>query len=267
MLNNYYLKSNIDNKINDRYDKNYIDENIYNKDYINDNFLIKSEVVQKDNDVLDKIDNNFYDKNYINNLTNDLYNRTYLDNKFDNIYDKTEVNNKISKLDRNVVLFNGNLTKFIDETYKNNKELQDNKITELEDENLSNNQISKINQLENIDLGKIDNAYNFSVFNKAKLDSMRYYIKEFIPFNISLVKKFTFIGNVNEIMILQFELDQRTLEKNDIINFYLNITIQYDISKSNWYRLKMKFDILYDDETLIKSYIKMPTSKGFLYQD
>ena len=51
-----------------------------------------------------------------------------------------------------------------------------------------------------------------------------------------------------------------------MINFYLNITIQYDNSKSNWYRLKMKFDILYDDETLIRSYIKMPTSKGFLYQ-
>ena len=87
---------------------------------------------------------------------------------------------------------------------------------------------------------------------------MRYYIKEFIPFNISLVKKFTFIGNVNEISILQFELDQRTFEKDDIINFYLNITIQYDNLKSNWYRLKMKFDILYDDETLIRSYIKMP---------
>ena len=31
MLNNYYLKSNIDNKINDRYDKNCIDNNYYNK--------------------------------------------------------------------------------------------------------------------------------------------------------------------------------------------------------------------------------------------
>ena len=115
-------------------------------------------------------------------------------------------------------------------------------------------------------MNKINSSYNFSVFNKAKLDKMRYYISEFIPFNISLVKKFTFIGNVNEMSILQFELDQRTFDINDIINFFLNITIQYDNSKSNWYRLKLKLDILYDDDTLIKSFIKMPISKGFLYQ-
>ena len=83
----------------------------------------------------------------------------------------------------------------------------------MENKNLSDNQINKINQLENIDLNKIHSSYNFSVFNKAKIDKMRYYIKEFIPFNISLVKKFTFIGNVNEMSILQFELDQRTFEK------------------------------------------------------
>ena len=66
-------------------------------------------------------------------------------------------------------------------------------------------------------------------------------------------------------MILQFELDQRTIEKNDIINFYFNITIQYDVSKNNYYRLKLKFDCLYDDNTLIKSFIKMPISKGLIY--
>ena len=92
MLNNYYLKSNIDNKINDRYDKNYID-------------------------------NNYYNKNYIDILRSNVYNRTHLDNQFDNIYNKTETNDKISKLDRNIVLFNTNLTKFIDETYKNDKEI------------------------------------------------------------------------------------------------------------------------------------------------
>ena len=280
MLNNYYLKSNINNKINDRYDKNYIDNNYYNKNHIDDNFLVKSDIDKKDNNILNNINNNFYsrsyindnyllkgsinnnfyDKNYINNLTNNLYNRTYLNNKFDNIYTKTEVNTKTSKLDRNIILFNQNLTKFIDETYKN-------KITELENKNsLTDTQITKINQLENIDLNKINSFYNFSVFNKAKLDNMRYYISEFIPVNITLVKKFTFTGNTNEIMILQFELDQRTFDIDDIINFFLNITIQYDNSKSNWYRLKLKLDILYDDDTLTKSFVKMPVSKGFLYQ-
>ena len=152
------------------------------------------------------------------------------------------------------------MTKFIDETYKN-------KITELENKNsLTDTQINKLNQLENIDLNKINSSYNFSVFNKTKLDNMRYYISEFIPFNITLIKKFTFTGNTNEMIILQFELDQRTFDIDDIINFFLNITIQYDKSKSNWYRLKLKLDVLYDDDTLIKSFVKMPISKGFLYQ-
>ena len=65
--------------------------------------------------------------------------------------------------------------------------------------------------------------------------------------------------------ILQFELDQRTFDIDDMIQFFLNITIQYDNSKSNWYRLKLKLDVLYDDERLIKSFVKIPISKGFLY--
>ena len=132
MLNNYYLKSNIDNKINDRYDKNYID-------------------------------NNYYNKNYVDILSSNVYNRTHLDNQFNNIYNKTETNNKISKLDRNIVLFNTNLTKFIDETYKEDQKLQDDKISTLENKNLTDVQINKMNQLENIDLGKINTSYNFLI--------------------------------------------------------------------------------------------------------
>ena len=37
-------------------------ENIYNKDYIDNNFLVKSEIDKKDNNVLDKINNNFYNR-------------------------------------------------------------------------------------------------------------------------------------------------------------------------------------------------------------
>ena len=235
--NNFYTKQDVLNITSQYYLKKYL----YDKDYIDNNYLVTSEIDKKDNNILNtinnnfysrsyindnyllkgSINNNFYNKNYINNLTNDLYNRTYLDNKFDDIYTKTEVNTKTSKLDRNIVLFNSNLTKFIDETYKNDKELLNNKMIELENKNsLTDTQITKINQLENIDLNKINSSYNFSVFNKTKLDKMRYYISEFIPFNISLVKKFTFIGNVNEMSILQFELDQRTFDIDDVINFF-----------------------------------------------
>ena len=281
---NFLVKSEIDKKDNNILNK--INDNFYNRQYINDNYLIKgntydkkyiddnyftkrvlnssfasynTKIDTKNNETLNKIKNEYYNKNELDTNFNNLYNRTYLDNKFDNIYNKTEINDKTSKLDRNIVLFNTNLTKFIDETYKNDKKvLEDNKITDT--------QITKLNQLENIDLGKINSSYTNSVFNKVKIDKMRYYIKEFIPFNITLVKKFTFIGNVNEIMILQFELDQRTFDIDDIIKFFLNITIQYDNSKSNWYRLKLKLNFLYDDNTLIKSFVKMPVSKGFLYQ-
>ena len=121
-------------------------ENIYDKDYIDDNFLIESEIDKKDNAILNNINNhiqevknnylikgntydktyindNYYNKSELNNNFNNLYNRTYLDNKFDNIYNKNEINEKTSKLDRNIVLFNQNLTNFIDETYKNDKKI------------------------------------------------------------------------------------------------------------------------------------------------
>ena len=81
------------------------------------------------------------------------------------------------------------------------------------------------------------------------------------------MKKITFIGDTNEILILQFELDQRVFSIDDIINYNLNLIFQYDSSKHNWYRLKMRFDILYDDQTLLSTFTKMLTSKGFLYWD
>ena len=263
--NNFYSRSYInDNYLikGNTYDKKYIDNNYFTKQTLNNSFAsFYARIDAKDNEVLKKIENNYYDKNELNNNFNNLYNRTYLDNKFDNIYNKNDVNNKISTLNNNIVLFNQNLTKFIDETYKEDQKLIDDKIN---NSSLTDIQINKINELENVNLEKINSSYNFSVFNKSKLDKMKYYINEFIPFNITLVKKFTFIGAVKEIMILQFELDQREFDDGDTFQFFLNIPIQYDVSKTNYYRLKLKFDILYDDETLIKQHIKMPISKGLV---
>ena len=37
-------------------------ENIYNKDYINNNFLVKSEIDKKDNNILNNFNNDFYTK-------------------------------------------------------------------------------------------------------------------------------------------------------------------------------------------------------------
>ena len=216
-LKDFYTKQDILNITSQYYLKKYL----YDKDYIDTNFLIKSEIDKKDNEILNKVNNhiqdvknnyhlknnvydkkyidtkigNIYDKNYINLLANNLYNRTYLDGKFNDIYSKTEVNNKNAKLDRNIVLLNSNLTKFVDETYKNDKELlegdikenknkfdnfimntfstfsnnisninnsQNNRLSDLENKKLSDTQITKINELENIDLGKI-NKYSYYI--------------------------------------------------------------------------------------------------------
>ena len=261
MLNNYYLKSNIDNKINDRYDRNYID-------------------------------NNYYDKNYIDILNSNVYNRTHLDNQFNNIYNKTETNDKISKLDRNIVLFNTNLTKFIDETYKNNKEIlegdikenkdnlnnfiintfsnfntnisnlnntQNSRLTDLEDSKLTETQSDKLEQLENIDLGNIN-------FNKAKLDKFSYYIKEFFMHNIDLVRRFEITSEMEYIQILQFEIDRNFLV-DDVIKFFISVKLLYENMSKVYWTLYFKMDVHYKDDVLIKSFKKQMTSKGFLFKN
>ena len=254
MLNNYYFKSNIDNKINDRYDKNYID--------------------------------------------NKLYNRQYLDLKFNNIYDKTQINDKINKLDRNLVLFNTNLTKFIDEDYKEDKKIleddildnknkinnfiintfgdfsnnisnindtQNNRLEVLENYKLNESQLNKVTQLQNIDLNKINSSYHHSVFNKNKLDKLRYYTKEFILHNIDLNKTFELTPDMEEILVNDMTLDSRTFDINDVLKLYLNIIIKFENNKSMFHTIYMRLDVLYDDETLIKSYNKFPISKGFIF--
>ena len=263
-IRNFYNKQDVNNIISQYYLKKYL----YDKTYIDTNFLVKSEIDKKDNEILNKVNNNFYsrsyindnyhlknnvyDKNYINNLTNNLYNRTYLDNKFDNIYNKTETNDKISKLDRNIILFNQNLTKFIDETYKEDKKSQNDKITELENKNLTDTQITKIYELENIDLGKI-NRYS-------------YYIKEFFMHNIDLIRRFNITSEVDYIQILQFEIDRNFLV-NDIIKFFISIKLLYENMNKVYWTLYFKMDVHYKDDVLIKSFKKQMTSKGFIFRN
>ena len=276
-IKNFYTKQDINNIISQYYLKKYL----YDKTYIDTNFLVKSEIDKKDNEILNKVNNNFYsrnyindnyhlknnvyDKNYINNLTNNLYNRTYLDNKFDNIYNKTEVNDKTSKLNRNIVLFNKNLTRFIDETYKEDQKLQDDKISTLENKNLTDVQINKMNQLENINLDNISTAYNYSISNKNKLDKYSYYIKEFFMRNIDLVRRFNVKSDIDFIQILQFEIDRNFLI-NDIIKFFISIKFLYENMKMYWV-LYFKMDVHYKDDVLIKSFTKQMTSKGFIFKN
>ncbi len=291
-LKNFYTKQDVLNITGQYYLKKYL----YDKTYIDTNFLVKSEIDKKDNEILNKVNNNFYsknytsdnyhlknnvyDKNYINNLTNNLYNRTHLDNQFNNIYNKTEINDEISKLDRNIVLFNTNLTKFIDETYENDKEIlegdikenknfiintfstfsnnisninnsQNSRLSDLESKNLSDTQITKINELENIDLGKI-NKYS-------------YYIKEFFMHNIDLVRRFNITSEADSIQVLQFEIDRNFLV-NDIIKFFISIKFLYENMKMYWV-LYFKIDVHYKDDVLIKSFKRQMTSKGFIFKN
>ena len=234
------MKNETDLKLSDKVNKKYIDDILYDKKYIDDNYLIKE---------------NTYDKKYIDDnylIKGNTYDKKYID---DNFFTKRVLNNSFASIYARIDTKDDEVLKEIENNYYNKNELNNNF-----------NNLYNRTYLDN----KFDNIYNKTEVNnitsKLKLDKMRYYIAEFINFNITLVRKFTFIGDINEINILQFEMDQREFNINDIIQFFLNITIQYDNSKSNWYRLKLKLDVLYDDETLIKSFIKMPISKGFLYQ-
>ena len=102
-----------------------VDKNI-KKDIVNNSNSIKNVKNEIDLELSDKIDNllsdNYYDKNEIDLKFGDLYNKTYIDHKLDNIYDKTEINDKNSKLNRNLVLFNTNLTNHINK-YSNEKRI------------------------------------------------------------------------------------------------------------------------------------------------
>ena len=250
----------------------------------------------------DKIDNllsdNYYDKNNINLKFNDLYNKIYLDNKFDNIYDKTEINDKNAKLNRNIVLFNTNLTnhinKYATDKQELKKDIKDNKdnlnqfiintfstftnhisnlnntqnsrLTDLEDSKLTETQSNKLEQLENIDLGNISTAYNHSIFNKAKLDKFSNYIKEFFMHNIDLVRRFGFTSEMDYIQILQFEIDINFLV-NDVIKFFISIKLLYENMSKVYWTLYFKMDVHYKDDVLIKSFKKQMTSKGFLFKN
>ena len=115
------MKNEIDLKLSDKIDKSNIDN------LLSDNYYDKTNINLKFGDLYNityidyKLDN-IYDKNNINLKFNDLHNKNYLDNKFDNIYDKSEINNIKSKLNRNIVLFNTNLTNHIDK-YSNEKKI------------------------------------------------------------------------------------------------------------------------------------------------
>ena len=193
-LNNYYYKSNIDNKISNLYD-------------------------------------NYYDKNHLNLQFNNLYNRTYLDNKFDDIYTKTDVNGINSKLNRNINIFNTNLTNHIN-SYK------------IDKKDINNN---------------IKN-------NKDKLDKFSYYIKEFFMHNIDLIRRFNITSEVDYIQILQFEIDRNFLV-NDIIKFFISIKLLYENMSKVYWALYFKMDVHYKDDVLIKSFKKQMTSKGFLFKN
>ena len=294
-IKNFYTKQDVLNITSQYYLKKYL----YNKDYIDNNYLVKSEIDKKDNEILNKVNNhiqdiknnyhlknNVYDKNYINNLTNNLYNRTYLDNKFDDIYNKC--NDKTSKLDRNIIFFNQNLTKFIDETYKNDKEILEGDIKENKDtlnnfitntfsnfstniSNLNNTQNSRLTDLESSKLtenqsNKLEQLENISLGNIAKLDKFSYYIKEFFMHNIDFVKRFEITSEMDYIQILQFEVDRKFLV-NDIIKFLISIKLLYENMSKVYWTLYFKMDVHYGDDVMIKSFKKQMTSKGFLFKN
>ena len=142
---NYYRK-NVDNTANDLKLKMQMAAFTLklseNNDKIDDLLEVDKNIKKDISDNSNTIKNmkneidNYYDKNEIDLKFNDLYNKKYIDHKLDNIYDKTEINDKNSKLNRNIVLFDTNLTNHIDK-YSNEKKIIDKDIKENKD-NLNN---------------------------------------------------------------------------------------------------------------------------------
>ena len=277
---NYYRK-NVDNTANDLKLKMQMAaftlKLSQNNDKI-DNLLEVDKNIKKD------ISNNYYDKNEIDLKFGDLYNKTYINHKLDNIYDKTEINDKNSKLNRNIVLFNTNLTNHID-NYSNEKKIisedikenkdnlnnfiintfttfsnnisninnsQNGRLTDLEDTKITETQSNRLELLENIDL--------------SKLDKFSYYVKEFFMHNIDLVRRFEITSEKDYIQILQFEIDRKFLV-NDIIKFFISIKLLYEDMKNVYWVSYFKMDVHYKDDVLIKSFKKQMTSKGFIFKN
>ena len=304
---NYYRK-NVDNTANDiklkmqmaAFALKLSENNDKIDDLIKVDKNIKKDISDNSNTIKNmknEIDN-YYDKNEIDLKFNDLYNKTYIDHKLDNIYYKTEINDKNSKLNRNIVLFNTNLTnhidkysnekKIIDKDIKENKDNLNNfiintfsnfstnisnlsntqnlRLTDFEDSKLTETQSNKLEQLENIDLGNITTAYNHSIFNKAKLDKCSYYIKEFFMHNIDLVRRFEITSEKDYIQILQFEIDRKFLV-NDVIKFFISIKLLYENMSKVYWTLYFKMDVHYKDDVLIKTFKKQMTSNGFLFKN
>ena len=97
------------------------------------------------------------------------------------------------------------------------------------------------------------------------MDKLRYYTKEFILHNIDLNKTFELTPDMEEILVNNMNLDSRTFDINDVLKLYLNIIIKFENNKSMFHTIYMRLDVLYDDETLIKSHNKFPISKGFIF--
>ena len=154
-----------------------------------------------------------------------------MDNKFDVIYTKTDVNDINSKLNRNINIFDTNLTNHID-SHKNNKKDIDNNIKN----------------------------------DKDKLDKFSYYIKEFFMHSIDLVRRFEITSEMDYIQILQFEIDRNFLV-DDVIKFHISIKILYENMNKVYWTLYFKMDVHYKDDVLIKSFKKQMVSKGFLFKN
>ena len=205
-------------------------------------FTLKlSENINKINDLLktdkdikkDITDNSNSIKNMKNEIDN-YYDKNEIDLKFNNLYNKTEINDKNSKLNRDIVLFNTNLTNHIDK-YSNEKQIIDKDIKENKD-------------------------------NLSKLDKFSYYIKEFFMHNIDLVRRFEITSEKDYIQILQFEIDRKFLV-NDIIKFFISIKLLYEDMRNVYWVLYFKMDVHYKDDVLIKSFKKQMTSKGFTFKN
>ena len=262
-LNDYHMKfykinEMIDIIISNEYTKIYKTYSpMKNYDLSQDRFFIYNEIINiplKKNSYI--IFEYVFNSEYINiPLVINLKIDDVLEKDF-NIYLKK--NNKIRhmfKLNYNITKINFYLYLYNNEIYSDEKMGYLKKIlfnNKKEDAKITESQSNKLEQLENIDL--------------SKLDKFSYYIKEFFMHNIDLVRRFEITSEKDYIQILQFEIDRKFLV-NDIIKFFISIKLLYEDMRNVYWVLYFKMDVHYKDDVLIKSFKKQMTSKGFTFKN
>ena len=203
-------------------------ENIYDKDYIDNNFLVESEIDKKNNEILNKVNNHIQEVKNNYHLKNNVYDKKYID---DNIVSENDIDDKDNNI-LNTINNNFYNRQYIKDNYllKSNiydkKYIDDNYFTKQVLNNSFASYNTKIDTKNNETLNKIkDEYYNKNEINEktSKLD------RNIVLFNQNLTR-FIDKNYKNDKQILEEDIKEN---KNKFDNFIINTFSTFSNNISN----------------------------------